>query len=102
MRTTSDFTPKQKSADALLTRLESAEYISKELGRPLSFSTLQKLCAWGEGPTVAAWWGRRPLYSRNNLHAWVDARSRPKKKHCRLTNTGCAQRHCRSNLSDRR
>jgi hypothetical protein len=51
MRTTSDFTPKQKSADALLTRLESAEYISKELGRPLSFSTLQKLCAWGEGPT---------------------------------------------------
>jgi hypothetical protein len=80
MRTTSDFTPKQKSADALLTRLESAEYISKELGRPLSFSTLQKLCAWGEGPTVAAWWGRRPLYSRNNLHAWVDARSRPKKE----------------------
>ena len=66
----------QKPAGALLTRREAAKYISDQLGRPMSFSTLQKLCAWGEGPSVAAWWGRRPLYSRDDLHAWVDDRSR--------------------------
>ena len=46
-----------KPPEALLTRKELAGYISNELGRPMSFSTLTKLCALGEGPPVYEWWG---------------------------------------------
>jgi hypothetical protein len=63
-----------KPLDALLTRREAARYINDELGYPLSFSTLTKLCALREGPPVARWWGRRPLYERSSLKAWVEAR----------------------------
>ena len=63
-----------KSPDALLTRAEAAAYIDRELGRPMAFSTMQKLCALREGPPVAEYWGRRPLYSRADLKAWVEAR----------------------------
>jgi hypothetical protein len=65
-----------KPADALLTRREAARYVNDELGHPLSFSTLTKLCALGEGPLVARWWGRRPLYERNSLRAWAATRGR--------------------------
>jgi len=65
---------KPKSPDALLMRAEAAQYIDRELGRPMAFSTLQKLCALHEGPPVAEYWGRRPLYSREDLKAWVEAR----------------------------
>jgi hypothetical protein len=75
-----DLAPQQKPAGALLTRHEAALYINNELGRPMSFSTLQKLCAWGEGPPVATWWGRRPLYSREGIRAWTENRGR---KHAR-------------------
>ena len=37
-----------KPPEALFTRKELAGYISNELGRPMSFSTLTKLCALGE------------------------------------------------------
>jgi hypothetical protein len=63
-----------KPQDAFLTRREAARYINDELGYPLSFSTLTKLCALREGPPVARWWGRRPLYERSSLKAWVEAR----------------------------
>jgi hypothetical protein len=65
-----------KPTTALFTRAEAAEFVAVELGFPLSFSTLEKLCALREGPPVARWWGRRPLYARNDLKAWAEARSR--------------------------
>ena len=51
-----------KPPEALLTRKELAGYISNELGRPMSFSTLTKLCALGEGPPVYEW-GALPALS---------------------------------------
>jgi hypothetical protein len=65
-----------KPADALLTRREAARYINQELGHPLSFSTLTKICALGGGPPIACWWGRRPLYDRNSLRAWTESREK--------------------------
>ena len=65
-----------KPAGALLTRCEAARYVNDELGHPLAFSTLTKLCALGEGPPVARWWGKRPLYERKSLGAWVEARGK--------------------------
>ncbi len=65
-----------KPPEALLTRKELADYITNELGRPISFSTLTKLCALGEGPPVHEWWSRFPLYRREDGKAWADARAR--------------------------
>jgi hypothetical protein len=65
-----------KSPEALLTRRELADYITNELGRPISFSTLTKLCALREGPPVHEWWSRFPLYRREDGKAWADARAR--------------------------
>jgi hypothetical protein len=67
---------KTKSPEALLTRQEATEYIDRDLGRPIKFSTMQKLCALREGPPVREYWGRRPLYSREDLKAWVEARAK--------------------------
>jgi len=63
------------NSEPFLTRQQAADFIRGELGRPMSFSTLTKLCALGEGPAPTAWWGRRPLYSRDGLRAWADART---------------------------
>jgi hypothetical protein len=60
---------------AYRTRREAAEYLQAR-GYPTSFSTLQKLCALGEGPEPAAWWGARPLYTDEGLDAWAAARCR--------------------------
>jgi hypothetical protein len=65
-----------KPADALLTRREAARFITEELGYPVAFSTLTKLCAIGEGPPVARQGGRRPLYSRQGVRNWVEARAK--------------------------
>src|SRR6516164_5653479 len=65
-----------RPTDALLTRREAARYVNDELGHPLSFSTLTKLSALGEGPPVARLWGRRPLYERTSLRAWVEMRGK--------------------------
>jgi hypothetical protein len=67
-------TPQPKPESALLTRHEAAEFIRHELGRPMSFSTLTKLCALGEGPPPADTWGKRPLYSRDGLREWAENR----------------------------
>jgi hypothetical protein len=63
-----------------LTRRQAAEYIRDELGRPMSFSTASKLAALGEFATPAIWWGRRPLYTREDLRRWVESRSRSNKR----------------------
>src|SRR5258708_31988564 len=60
-----------------LTRRQAAEFIRDVLGRPFSFSTATKLAALGEFAPPATWWGRRPLYSREGLRIWTEARSRP-------------------------
>lgn len=64
-----------------LTRREAAEYIRDELGRPMSFSTAAKLAAQGEFAPAALWWGRRPLYRRDDLRPRAEARSRLTKEH---------------------
>jgi hypothetical protein len=63
-----------------LTRRQAAAYIRDILGRPLSFSTASKLAALGEFAPAALWWGRRPLYTRDDLRAWAEERSRPTKQ----------------------
>jgi hypothetical protein len=65
-----------RPAAELLTRRQAAEFIRDVLGRPMSFSTASKLAALGEFAPPALWWGRRPLYTRDDLRAWTEARSR--------------------------
>jgi hypothetical protein len=45
-------------------------------GIPLGKSTLDKLCAPSihQGPPVAAWWGRRPLYNFDEGIEWAEQR----------------------------
>jgi hypothetical protein len=64
-----------KLPGAYRTRHEAAEHLQSR-GYPISFSTLTKLCALGEGPEPAAWWGSRPLYTDPILDAWAEARCR--------------------------
>jgi hypothetical protein len=47
-------------------------------GYPIGDSTMDKLCAptVNEGPPVAAWWGRRPLYDPDEALAWAEKRTR--------------------------
>jgi hypothetical protein len=61
-----------------LTRSQAATYL-REHGIPIGDSTLEKLCmrAVNQGPPVAAWWGRRPLYDPDQVLAWAEARLRP-------------------------
>jgi hypothetical protein len=59
-----------------LTRRQAAEFIRDTLGRPFSFSTATKLAALREFAEPTIWWGRRPLYTRETLRAWVEARDR--------------------------
>jgi hypothetical protein len=65
---------KAPSTAHFLTRELAVAYLQNELGVPISFSTVTKKCALGEGPEPACWWGRRPLYTREGLCAWAEAR----------------------------
>jgi hypothetical protein len=60
-----------------MTRKQTAAYL-RERGIPIGDSTLDKLCmpSADEGPPVAAWWGRRPLYNPKKALAWAEARMR--------------------------
>jgi hypothetical protein len=62
-----------------VTRREAAEFIRDVLGRPFSFSTASKLAAWDEFAEPSLWWGRRPLYRREDLRRWAEARSHSRK-----------------------
>jgi hypothetical protein len=48
-------------------------------GYPIADSSLDKLCmpSCGEGPPVARWFGRRPLYDFEEGIRWAKARCRP-------------------------
>ncbi len=63
----------------LLTRKRAAQFIRETLGCPMSFSTATKLAALGEFAEPALWWGRRPLYRREDLKTWAERRGRPAK-----------------------
>jgi hypothetical protein len=58
-----------------LTRKQLGERL-RQHGYPIGNSTLAKICApaIGEGPPVAAWWGKRPLYDEDDGIAWAEAR----------------------------
>jgi hypothetical protein len=62
--------------EALMTRAQTRAFLNDELGIPLGESTLDKLCApsVGQGPPVAAYWGKRPLYSKAAARAWAENR----------------------------
>ena len=58
-----------------LTREQVAEFLC-EHGIPIGKSTVRKLCSpsIGEGPTVAAWWGKRALHRPYDVLAWARSR----------------------------
>jgi hypothetical protein len=60
-----------------LTRSQLGEFL-RERGYPIGESTLDKLCspARGEGPPIAKWWGKRPLYTESGGLAWAQSRAR--------------------------
>jgi hypothetical protein len=60
-----------------MTRGQLAAFLRRN-GIPIGDSTLDKLCmpTVNEGPPVAAWWGRRPLYDPADALAWAEARMR--------------------------
>lgn len=66
---------KTTTPDRFLTRREAAQYLTDELGLPLSFSTATKLSCLGEFAKPARRWGRRPLYRAEDLRQWADKRS---------------------------
>lgn len=74
--TTSRPIPSDQPPEAYLTRREATDFINSVLGRPLSFSTATTLASRGEFAQPTVWWGRRPLYTRENLCAWVESRER--------------------------
>lgn len=60
-----------------LTRSELGVFL-RGRGFPIGESTLDKLCAPArcEGPPVAKYWGKRPLYTPAEALAWARARTR--------------------------
>jgi hypothetical protein len=64
------------SVEPLLTQKQIAPFIRETTGIPVGDSTIVKLCspAIGDGPRVATWFGRRPLYARTEVIRWARAR----------------------------
>jgi hypothetical protein len=60
-----------------MTRSQLCSFLN-ERGYPIGESTLNKLCApsRGEGPPIAKWWGKRPLYTPGSGLAWAQNRAR--------------------------
>jgi hypothetical protein len=58
----------------LLTRQQVPEFLAQAVGIPTTFSSFEKFCIRGEGPPVAQYWGRRPLYARSAVKNWAMAR----------------------------
>jgi hypothetical protein len=60
----------------LLTRRKSVVFIRRKLGKRLSLSTFEKICAAGLGPPPAEKWGRMYLYDPAVLRQWTQERAR--------------------------
>jgi hypothetical protein len=60
-----------------MTRSQLGDFL-RGRGFPIGESTLDKLCApgRGEGPPIAKYWGKRPLYTADGGLAWARARTR--------------------------
>jgi hypothetical protein len=58
-----------------MTRQQAVRFIN-ERGYPLSEKYFSKLClpSRNEGPRVAQQWGGRPLYTADDILAWVETR----------------------------
>jgi hypothetical protein len=65
-------TPPRLTRQQLVTALNAA-------GIPTTIHTLNKLCmpSCNEGPPVACYWGRRPLYDPATALRWAEARLKP-------------------------
>jgi hypothetical protein len=81
MRVTIRETPDDSRGDGMhpkkrLTRKQLGAFLREEHGYPIGDSTLDKLCmpTINQGPPVAGWWGRRPLYDPDEGLAWAEAR----------------------------
>jgi hypothetical protein len=61
-----------------LTRVQLVEFL-REHGYPISLSSMNKWCmpCLNQGPPVAAWWGRRPLYDLQAALGCAESRLRP-------------------------
>jgi len=59
------------------TRREAVKFLKEQHGIPLTYSTLKKLCALGEGPEPDECWGRYELFTGDTLLSWVRKRLRP-------------------------
>lgn len=55
----------------LLTRKGAVALINNELGIPATESTLDKKAMKGEGPTPAAYYGKRELYTPKEIREWA-------------------------------
>lgn len=60
-----------------MTCKQLAEFL-RERGYPVSLATFHKLGApsRGEGPPIAKWWNKRPLYTPDDGLAWALSRTR--------------------------
>ena len=56
----------------LLSRAQAAEYLER-IGAPVAHATLAKLACVGGGPRFRRF-GRKPVYSVEDLDSWVAAR----------------------------
>jgi hypothetical protein len=58
-----------------LTRRQMGQLL-RDHGFPIGDGTLDRICspAQGKGPPVAGWWNGRPLYDRDEVLAWAEAR----------------------------
>jgi hypothetical protein len=74
----------------LFTREELRKAILEEKGGKLGKSTFAKLCApaIAEGPPVAAWSGKYPLYYLEDGLAWYDGRLSPTRRPSNTTPGG--------------
>jgi len=66
----------QHLREKLLRRKAAAKYLSEVRGLQIAPQTLAKYACSGFGPTFQKW-GRHPLYRREDLDVWADARLGP-------------------------
>jgi hypothetical protein len=64
----------------LMTRRQLVPFLNAN-GIPITWTTLNKLCApkVGQGPPVAGFWGRTPLYKPGPSLEWASSRLRERR-----------------------
>lgn len=61
-------------ADKFCTREEGCKLVHDQLGIPLKLSAVEKAGHRGDGPKVAAKYGKRLLYRPDDFLAWAQSR----------------------------